>query len=172
MSETVHVRFSKWDGQAHWAFDMRRLGVDEHGVWLWAPAGTELRRGSDEPVTAKHGFVKVITPGQWWTAIWNDATQADGRSIRTYVDVITPAAWDGDTVYMVDLDLDVVRRSDGTVEVADEDEFEDHKIAFGYPEHVIDRARAVTARLVLAIEGEHEPFGEAGDRWTEVSRGH
>jgi len=171
MTETVNVRFSKWDGRAHWAFDMQRLGVDEHGVWLWAPAGTELRRGSEVPIQAKHGFVKVIADGQWWTGIWNDGRPSDGRSIRTYVDVITPAVWDGDTVRMVDLDLDVVRRSDGTVEVDDEDEFEEHKAVFGYPEHVVDRARTEAAQLVLAVERGTEPFGVVGDRWLEVSRG-
>ena len=171
MIDTVHVRFSKWDGRDHWAFDMERLGVDDHGMWLWAPAGTELRRGSETPIEANHGFVKVITDGQWWTGIWNDGTPTDGRSIRTYVDVITPAVWDGDTVRMVDLDLDVVRRRDGTVEVDDEDEFEEHKVAFGYPEHVVDRARTEAAQLVLAVEQDKEPFGVVGDRWLEMSRG-
>ena len=171
MSATIHVRFSKWDGRAHWAFDMQRLGEDDHGVWLWAPAGTELRRGSETPIAAQHAFIKVIAVGQWWTAIWNDGLRSDGRSIRTYVDVISPAVWDGNTVRMVDLDLDVVRRSDGTVEVDDEDEFEDHKVAFGYPEHVIDRARAEAAQLVLAVDRRKEPFGGIGERWLEVSRG-
>ena len=167
----MHVRFSKWDGRDHWAFDMQRLGEDEHGVWLWAPAGTELRRGSESPTYAQHAFVKVIAVGQWWTGIWNDGLQTEDRSIRTYVDVITPAVWDGDTVRMVDLDLDVVHRSDGSVEVDDEDEFEEHKTVFGYPEHIIDRARAEAAQLVLAVERGKEPFGAVGDRWLEVSRG-
>ena len=172
MTETVKVRFSKWDGRAHWAFDMERLGVDDHGVWLWAPAGTELRRGSEKPDRRRNtASSRSIAVGQWWTGIWNDGPRTDGRSIRTYVDVITPAVWDGDTVRMVDLDLDVVRRSDGTVEVDDEDEFEDHKVAFGYPEHVVDRARTEAAQLVLAVERGTEPFGVVGDRWLEVSRG-
>ena len=171
MTEAVSVRFSKWDGRAHWAFNMERLGVDEHGVWLWAPAGTELRRGSEVPIQANHGFVKVIADGKWWTGIWNDGSRTDGRSIWTYVDVITPAVWDGDTVRMVDLDLDVVRRSDGSVEVDDEDEFEEHKVAFDYPQHVVDRARTEAAQLVLAVEQGTEPFGTVGERWLEVSRG-
>ena len=150
---------------------MWRLGEDEHGVWLWAPAGTELRRGSEAPIEAKHGFVKVVAAGQWWTGIWNDGLQTDGRSIRTYVDVITPAVWDGDTVRMIDLDLDVVLRSDGSIEVDDEDEFEEHKVAFGYPQHVVDRARAEAAQLVLALEQGREPFSAVGEGWLEVSRG-
>ena len=88
-----------------------------------------------------------------------------GRS--TYADVITPAVWDGDTVRMVDLDLDVVRRNDGTVEIADEDEFDEHRVALGYPAHVVDPARTEAAQSTLR-EG-HEPFGMVGDRWLEVA---
>ena len=171
MTEIVKVRFSKWDGRAHWAFDMERLGIDDHGLWLWAPAGTDLRRGSEATIEAKHGFVKVIADGQWWTGIWNDGPRTEARSIWTYVDVITPAEWDGETVRMVDLDLDVVRRNDGSVEVDDEDEFEEHKVAFDYPQHVVDRARTEAAQLVLAVEQGTEPFGTVGERWLEVSRG-
>jgi protein associated with RNAse G/E len=167
-SDPVHVRFTKWDGQAHWAFDMERLGEDEHGTWLWAPAGTELRRGAGRRIVTGHLFVKVITPGGWWTAIWNDHGHP---SIGVYVDVISPAVWDGDTVRMVDLDLDVIRRPDGSVEVADEDEFDEHRIRYGYPPHVVDRARAVTARVAIAVERRDEPFGTAGDRWLEAARG-
>ena len=165
------MRFSKWDDRAHWAYDMERLGEDAHGLWLWASAGTELRRGTEPPIGAKHGFVKLITAGQWWTAIWNDGRPSESRSIRTYVDVITPAVWDGNTVRMIDLDLDVVRRSDGSVEIDDEDEFEDHKALFDYPPHVVDRARTEAAQLVLAIERGKEPFGAIGERWLAVARG-
>ncbi len=170
MSRTVCIRFSKWDGSAHWAFDMNHLGDDEHGTWLWAPAGTELRRGTDKTVRVQAGFVKLIGPGRWWTAVWNDGGGGGDGSIDVYVDIITPAAWDGNTVRMVDLDLDVVRRSDGSVEVHDEDEFDEHRVAFEYPAHVVDMARTVTARLAIDVEARVEPFDDVGDRWLEVAR--
>ncbi|MCJ7780199.1 MAG: DUF402 domain-containing protein [Acidimicrobiia bacterium] len=171
-AETVRVRFSKWDGTPHWKFDMERIGEDEHGVWLWAPAGTELRRGSEKTIHVEQGFVKVITPNGWWTAVWNVGPCNGSRSIEIYVDVITPAIWEGDTVQMVDLDLDVIRRRDGSVEIDDEDEFEEHRATFGYPDHVVDKARTETARLAVAVECRDEPFGSVGERWLEVGRAH
>ncbi len=151
---------------------MERIGEDEHGVWLWAPAGTELRRGADKTIQAERGFVKVITPNRWWTAVWNIGPGFGERAIEVYVDVITPAVWDGNTVRMVDLDLDVIRRSDGTVEIDDEDEFEEHRVKFGYPDHVVDKARTETARLAIAVELRTEPFGSVGTQWLEVGRAH
>jgi uncharacterized protein len=170
MNEPVRVRFTKWDGGAHWAFDMRRLGEDEYGTWLWAPAGTELRRGSERTVTTGAGFIKLITPGRWWTAVWNDRGGGSDGTIDVYVDVITPAVWEEHTIRMVDLDLDVVRRLDGSVEIADQDEFDEHRIALGYPEAVVAMARTVTARLAIDVEQRVEPFGAVGDRWCEVAR--
>ncbi len=169
MPEPVHIRFTKWDGGAHWMFDMERLGEDEHGVWLWAPAGTELRRGFE--IHAERGFVKVITPNRWWTAVWNVGPLKGDRSIEVYVDVITPAVWDRETVHMVDLDLDVIRRSNGLVEIDDEDEFEEHRVLFGYPDHVVDKARTEAARLAIAVEMRTEPFGTLGEQWLEAGRG-
>ena len=58
-AETIGVRFSKWDGAPHWRFDMERLGVDEQG------------------------FVKVITPNGWWTAVHTEASGVDMNEISS-----------------------------------------------------------------------------------------
>lgn len=151
---------------------MEHLGEDAHGVWLRAPAGTPVQRGSEEPIAIAHPFVKVVTRGRWWTGLWNGGSWSDGRSIHTYVDVVTPAAWEDGTVRMVDLDLDVVRYRDGVVEIDDEDEFDEHRVAMSYPEHIVDKARAEAARLKRDVERGVEPFGFVGERWLEAARGH
>lgn len=40
----VRVVFSKWGDRPHWEFAAIRLGEDEHGVWIGAPAGTPTAR--------------------------------------------------------------------------------------------------------------------------------
>lgn len=169
MSDVVKIRFTKWGDIPHWSFDMQRLGEDEHGTWLWMPAGTSMQRGTDAPMLSRNLAVKLITPNEWWTAIWNDG---DTATYELYVDISTPATWEGDTVRLIDLDLDVARRRGGGVEVHDEDEFEEHKVRYGYPEHIIDKARTETARIAAAVEGRDEPFGEAAERWLEMAHGH
>jgi len=47
----IRVIYRKYDGSLHWNMELGRLGADEHGTWLGAPAGTRARRGSEEPVT-------------------------------------------------------------------------------------------------------------------------
>jgi hypothetical protein len=159
-SDRVHIDFRKWDGTRHWQFTMSRLGEDEYGLWLWAPPGTEMQRGYEPVRYSKAVDIKVIPEAKWWTAIW-----AWGRPHDVYVDIITPPQWNGSTVTMVDIDLDVVRWTDGTVEVLDEDEFADHQVKYDYPPCLVDTARATTARVAVAVEARHEPFGAVAEEW-------
>ena len=165
MARRIHVDFRKWREQLHWQFEMEYLGEDDHGIWLWREPGWPARRGSEAPITARHLAVKLITRDDWWTAIWNDE-----GPVTVYVDIATPAVWDGDRVTMIDLDLDVVKRGDRPVEIHDEDEFLDHQVAFGYPREVVERAVATTERLARNVESEHPPFGDVAAGWLDAAR--
>jgi hypothetical protein len=44
-------------------------------------------------------------------------------------------------------------------------------VRYGYPDHIIDKARTETARLAVAVERRDEPFGEAGERWLVEAHG-
>ena len=158
----VQIDFRKWDGARHWQFVMQRLGEDEHGLWLWSPAGSAMQRG-DEPVRCSKAInLKLIPENKWWTAIWSWQRPQD-----LYIDIITPPQWKGSTVTMVDIDLDLVRWADGSVEVLDEEEFVAHQELFDYPDRLVDTARATTAGLAVALEARHEPFGTVGTRWMQ-----
>lgn len=158
--DQVHIDFRKWDGSRHWQFAMRRLGQDEHGLWLWSPPGSVMQRGAEPPKLTPATNIKLIPDNKWWTAIWRWQGSHD-----LYVDIITPPQWNGTTVTMIDIDLDLVRWNDGQVEVLDEDEFAAHRHKYGYPERLVDTARATTARLALALESRHEPFGAVAESW-------
>ena len=162
----VTVQYFKYDGGVHWRHDLKMLGEDEHGLWLGGPQGTVVQRGR-EPPHSFHPFVQLIKPDRWWTLLFNGP---HSRLCEVYVDVITPARWTAkDRVEMVDIDLDVVRYHDGSVEVLDEDELVDHARRLGYPPALVDRARVTAAQVVARLENAVEPFGVAGRRWlTEV----
>jgi protein associated with RNAse G/E len=119
-----------------------------------------MQRGY-EPVKRSKGLdIKLIPENKWWTAIWGWDQPHD-----LYVDIITPPQWNGSTVTMVDIDLDIVRWGDGRVEVLDEDEFSEHRAKFDYPDRLVDTARSTTASLAVTVEARHEPFGETGETW-------
>ena len=156
----MRLAFTKWDGRAHWYFDIDELGDDEHGRWFHVPPGRILRRGTERSVESV-GFAVLVPDNSWWLAAFNQPPEA----VEVYVDLATEAIHDGDTIRVVDLDLDVVRLRTGVTYIDDEDEFTEHQGAFGYPPDVIQAVRATADRLLSLVDERIEPFGEVAESW-------
>ncbi len=159
--DVVEVRFTKWGGARHWEFPMTVLGTDDHGVWAGAAVGTHLWRPAAQ-FTSAFDWVTLVPHEEPWAASFYDAPD---QPVRVYVDMTTPACWDGDTVRLVDLDLDVVLGRDGSLFVDDEDEFARHQAELGYPGDVVALARRTADQVLAAIADGAEPFGTVGSRW-------
>ncbi len=142
---------------------MRRLGDDEHGIWLGLPADSVMRKGHDREVPLPEAHVILFPRGQWWTAIFNAAP----RRTEIYCDITTPPEWPSDAeVTMVDLDLDVLRKRGATLPIlVDEDEFAEHQVDYGYPDEVIRSAQDAADWLMTAVAEGTGPFGGAHLRW-------
>ena len=142
-----------------------RLGDDEHGVWLHVPQGTLARRGEEAPLHVPYGFVMLVPDGDPWLVefYW------DNPSHPVYVNIGTPPEWHGDRVTHVDLDLDVIRKPDGGIEILDEDEFADHQVRFEYPPQLVRSARAAADRAVELLTAAVEPFGVASQQWLRIA---
>jgi predicted RNA-binding protein associated with RNAse of E/G family len=163
----VDCDMRKWVDRPHWRFDTELLGRDEHGTWLGARIGTTYT-GPRGAGAWQHNFVVLVPEDRWWIASWNDVQQPE---IEVYVDITTAPRWLNEgVVTAIDLDLDVARLRDGRVELWDEDEFEEHRVRFAYPQDVVDRASATAQEVITAVEGRDEPFGEVGARWLELVR--
>jgi hypothetical protein len=158
----VTVQYLKYPDRPHWRLDLIQLGEDEYGTWLGGPVPTVAQRGSEPPISFPTPFVQLIPRDAWWALIVNDPWY----HIGVYVDIASPAVWvRPDLVTMLDLDLDIVRRQNGTVEVVDEDEFLDHQVRYGYPPDLVAKALESVALLRPEVEAGREPFGELGWQW-------
>jgi uncharacterized protein len=161
-ADDVSVVFRKYDGSLHWHMTMRRLGEDGHGVWLGAQAGASAQRADEPPITFGFAHVQLLPRDAWWTAVFN----APPSRTEIYCDVTTPPTWPSpNEVTMIDLDLDVIRRRTGLVEVDDEDEFAEHQVTYGYPIGVVAKATEVTRWLTGALSDSTEPFASAYREW-------
>jgi len=158
----IRVIYRKYDGSLHWHMKLGRLGADEHGIWLGAPAGSLCQRGTEEPVTFPQAYVLLIPRVGGWTMTCN----AEPCWTELYIDITTEPRWTaGDQVEMVDLDLDVIRRFDGSAEILDEDEFAEHQARYGYPPEVISDAERAASALLAAVTSCTEPFGQVCRDW-------
>jgi protein associated with RNAse G/E len=119
-----------------------------------------LQRAHEPPKHEHDGFVMLVPSVGQWMGIWNVEDEPE-----IYVDVTTTPHWSAGSVTAIDLDLDVVRRRDGTVELLDQDEFEEHRVAFGYPPEVAEAAGTTAEQLMDALARRAEPFGTSACRW-------
>ncbi|WP_432950332.1 DUF402 domain-containing protein [Kribbella sp. CA-253562] len=149
----VRVVYRKYDGKLHWHQWMTFLGEDQYGVWLGAPAGAIAQRGEEPEIAMPAAVVQLFPRDRWYTASFNDAPQ----KTEIYCDVTTPVTFGDDEFTMIDLDLDVVKRRDGSFYVDDEDEFAEHQVKYDYPADVIRAAQASCDWLASAVLTE-EPF--------------
>jgi protein associated with RNAse G/E len=155
-SGEVRVVFRKYDGSLHWHQTMHRLGEDEFGVWLGAPAGMVTRKADGPSIVVQHDEVMLLPREGWWTGSFN----APPSRLEIYCDIGSPPEWPSvHQVTMIDLDLDVCRvRADGKVVLLDEDEFAVHRVHYGYPPEVAEQASAAAAWLYEALGDGTEPF--------------
>ena len=163
MNDLIRLTFRKYDGSLHWHGTLRRLGEDEHGLWLGWGRNHRMARGAEPPITFGEPYVQLIRFEDWWCGSFN----APPRATEVYCDITTPAEWTApDEITLVDLDLDVLRFRDGRPPlIVDVDEFEEHQVRYKYPAEVIAKALATADRLLEAVSVDEEPFTSAYHGW-------
>lgn len=158
MTGEVRVIYRKYDGSLHWHFTLQRLGEDQYGVWAGAPGPLTVRRGTEPATALRFASVVLFPRSAWWTASFNQVPERT----EVYCDITTQVRWPSPAeVTMIDLDLDVRRLRDGTVELLDEDEFAEHQAAYGYPADVVSAAERTARWLQAALADGTEPFASA-----------
>ncbi len=165
-SDRVRVVWRKYDGSLHWNQPAWRLGEDEHGVWLGAPAGIPICRGHEPGTPAETAHALLFPRNGWWTAAFN----APPHRTAIYCDITTVPVWSAaDEVTMIDLDLDVRRRRTGEIELLDTDEFAEHQLRYRYPPDVVAQAEAAAAWLESALRDGVEPFHSQYRHWLRLA---
>ncbi|MBW9092311.1 DUF402 domain-containing protein [Microbacterium jejuense] len=166
----LQFRWRKWDGGPHWVNDEVYLGSDRWGDWLGQRAGwRNVRPGRAFP--AEHDSVTLLPP----TGDFAYTHNAAPHPTRVYIDVAWDVRWDAGVPTGIDMDLDVVRRepaepyvdregvlrSPGDVYIEDRDEWDDHRVAYGYPLDLVERLEAVAVDLEHRVRAGEAPFDDA-----------
>lgn len=158
------MEYRKWDDTRHWHFEVEELGRDSHGRWYTGAPGIPLQRGDEAPTPEVDGFVMLVPTDGHWIAFWNRDDDA-----AVYVDVTDAPVVSDEAIRAIDLDLDVIVRRDGRVEVVDQDEFEEHRVALSYPDQVVADARRTAAWLEARLRVSGAPFDDSFRPWMEMA---
>ena len=171
----IVFQWRKWDGSPHWRHECVYLGADGWGEWVGQPAGW----GSERPgrtFTAPGPNVTLVPPsGDYALTVNRDHP----KGMRIYIDL----AWDvratdaaeaapqsADPLFTgIDMDLDVVRvEGERGTWIDDEDEWEEHRLQYGYPVEVQRHLEALAADLEQRVRAQLPPFDDAtADVWLD-----
>ncbi len=151
-------RWRKWDGSPHWEQDCVYLGTDKWGDWFGQQVGWRSVRPGREFV-CHHPNVTLVTP----TGDWAFTHNAAPHPVAVYIDLAWDLGWNDEGLPVgIDMDLDVVRRTDerGTW-IDDRDEWDEHRVHYGYPHDVVEHLDATAADLERRVRAQEAPFADS-----------
>lgn len=161
-------RWRKWDGSPHWEFGCLYLGSDEHGDWVGQRDGWRSARPG-LAIDALGDNVTLIPPSGEYAATFN----ATHPRVAIYIDVAWDVRFEAGEPVGIDMDLDVVRaRDERGIWIDDRDEWDDHRVAYGYPLDIVTRLEQVAVDLEREVTEETAPYdGATAERWLAVLSG-
>ncbi|WP_203580216.1 DUF402 domain-containing protein [Microbacterium hibisci] len=158
----LQFRWRKWDGGAHWVNDCIYLGSDRWGDWVGQPDGWRNVRPGLEFLADGPNVTLVPPSGDYAMTV-----HGSPRRVRIYIDVAWDVRWVDREPRGIDMDLDVVKAIDGRgLFIDDRDEWDDHRVAYGYPADVVETLEALALDLEQRVAAGHAPFDDATpDAW-------
>jgi protein associated with RNAse G/E len=160
IGRAVQICGTDYDGSPHWLH--RAYLVHQRGglVVTQTFAGAEV-------ITHSGTWISPFDArGHYWADRWYNVIRLDrprGQGLYGYYcNVATPAEFDGENLHYSDLQIDVrvyVEEGGGwRVEVVDEDEFEEARRRYAYPESLVQAAHGAVGELRRLIEARAFPF--------------
>lgn len=158
-------RWRKWDGSPHWEHECVFLGSDEHGDWVGQVAGARSARPGRE-VRAPQPNVTLVPPSGEWAFTANAAP----HPVRVYIDLAWDVRFDdAGEATGVDMDLDVVDDARHGIWIDDRDEWDEHRVQYGYPLDIVARLEDVAVELERRVTAREAPFDDDTiARWLAV----
>lgn len=159
------LRWRKWDGSRHWTIEGYYLGSDEWGDWFGQPPGLHSYR-ADRDILAD-GLSVTLLPVSGDFAL--TVNQAPPATYRIYIDLAWDVGWRDGVPGGIDMDLDVVWAIDGRgLWIDDRDEWEEHRVLYGYPREIVVRLEALALDLERRVAAREAPFDDAtAQRWMD-----
>lgn len=158
-------RWRKWDGGAHWIHECIYLGSDGWGEWFGQPVGWHSARPGRDVVTGSPSVMLMSRDGDFALTV----NEPPART-RIYIDLGWDIRWSTQTpgaASGIDMDLDVVKTVDERgIWIDDRDEWEEHRVRYGYPEQIVTHLEARALELEAQVTRQAPPFDDATPgRW-------
>jgi hypothetical protein len=153
----LQFRWRKWDGGAHWVNDCVYLGSDRWGDWVGQPDGWRNVRPGLEFLADGPNVTLLPPSGDYAMTV-----HGSPRRVRIYIDIAWDVHWENREPQGIDMDLDVVKAIDERgLFIDDRDEWDEHRVAYGYPLDIVAKLEALAVDLERRVAGAEPPFDDA-----------
>lgn len=155
-NKTIIMKAYKYDGKLHYEQPLQLHKKNDSNIVLSGAKGRELTHYTRDAVYKfDQETLEFFFTDRWYTAalVFDD----DGNVIHVYCNIALPCKISKDVVEFIDLDVDVVV-NEGTIEVIDIDEFEEHKIIYGYSKDLQKKVFEAVDRVKKDIIKGNYPF--------------
>lgn len=153
--DTIQVVQSKFNHPVYRSIPKRILGWLDDAFVLEGAPGQRVDAQTGNWTTSHHDI--AFNWFDKWFSVIEYYTPA-GAFDFFYVNVQEPARWEGDTLQVVDLDLDLWVKPDLTWELLDVDEFQAHCLEYSYPPGLVAQVNSTITELQRRIERQDFPF--------------
>ncbi|MBN9170197.1 MAG: DUF402 domain-containing protein, partial [Microbacterium sp.] len=82
-------------------------------------------------------------------------------SYAVYIDLAWDVRWRDGEPTGVDMDLDVVRSREGRLWIDDRDEWDEHRVQYGYPLDIVEKLETLAVDLERRVAASAAPFDDA-----------
>lgn len=144
--------------QQNWLVPRRSLirEHEEESVIVLINRQTPIQESDGKQWISRVPAVSFFIPGQWFNVV----ALLEAGGIRYYCNIASPPYLQGGILTYIDYDLDVIRTADGNRYIVDQDEYEQHKQLYHYPQAVQDKVKEGLDALLGRIEHGGSPFSD------------
>jgi protein associated with RNAse G/E len=151
----ILLRATKYDGTAHWIQPFTVIKDD--GVLI------ETQYRARTPIYTSRGEFRSPYDSHvyFWRDRWYNVFRLSKPGCELalwYCNITTPPRLDGAQLNYVDLDLDVIVRPGGDIQLVDGEEFQERQRTLNYPKDVICRAEQAACEVSQLARHQRFPF--------------
>ncbi|MCE5168684.1 DUF402 domain-containing protein [Paenibacillus profundus] len=162
--EKALVKSFKHDGHLHrmwlenWLVPSSKRHPDhaKEDMHVLINCQTPIQESDGKQWVSRIPAVTFFIPKQWFNVV----ALIEDTGVRYYCNIASPPYRCGQTFTYIDYDLDVIRMTDGQVQIVDQDEYEQNRYIYHYPELVERKVSAGLECLLNRIRHGTAPFHE------------
>jgi protein associated with RNAse G/E len=158
VSATVTVRAYKFDGSEHRQWPAEIVRQDESLLVLQATFQEQVEHQLLGTIPCGTLSVEYYWFDRWYNVFRFHELNGDVRNY--YCNVNIPPEFDGQNLKYVDLDIDVLVRTDLSYEVLDLRDFQENAVRYGYPSEIREQAHNAVIELQGLIRSRSFPFND------------